>query len=155
MLTVPPPPYPRALPNLSINSITALRDTEWERREESYHQAALDEVNSQIRRHNGLAPFAARRGYLMRKYELDRCYEESAEEIMRNVQENLANEASGRTIAWMDESESAVGASGLSSSSSSSSTSRWRLWDAVKRLAMKLMPAPAQLVDPNQSRHST
>lgn len=55
-----------------------MRDPEWEARELSYHTSALDEVNAQIRRMNGMAPFAARRGYLSLKWERERCYERCA-----------------------------------------------------------------------------
>ncbi|KAG9015977.1 hypothetical protein FRB90_003961 [Tulasnella sp. 427] len=138
LLSLPPPPYLRKLPpHMTAESIAAMRDPEWEKRELSYHSAALEEVNAQIRRHNGIAPFAARRGYLMREYELERCYESSAEEILESVKERLEDPVERRFAALGDDlaRPGDVG-------------SRWSLLEALKRLVMRLMPAPASAIPP-------
>ncbi|KAG8956593.1 hypothetical protein FRC04_000071 [Tulasnella sp. 424] len=140
LLSLPPPPYPRKLPpHLTVDSIAAMRDPEWEKRELSYHEVALEEVNAQIRRHNGIAPFAARRGYLMRKYELERCYEESAEEILQEVEDRL-KEPVGDGYATLDNDPTRLGTTTQSPSP---------IWEALKRLVMRLMPAPASMSPPH------
>ncbi|KIO22011.1 hypothetical protein M407DRAFT_28425 [Tulasnella calospora MUT 4182] len=134
LLSLPPPPYPRTLPpHLTVESIVAMRDPAWEKRELSYHEAALDEVDAQIRRHNGIAPFAARRGYLMRQFELEKCYEESAEEILENVKEKLKEPAEGAYGA-LEDTPTQLTARGQS-----------KLWEILRRLVMRLMPAPAPM----------
>ncbi|KAG8916447.1 hypothetical protein FRC00_000125, partial [Tulasnella sp. 408] len=140
LLSLPPPPYPRTLPpHLTVESIAAMRDPAWEKRELSYHEAALDEVNAQIRRHNGIAPFAARRGYLMREFELERCYEESAEEILENVKERLKEPGDGAYGA-LEDTPTQLGVQGRS-----------KLWEILRRLVMRLMPAPASMPPSNLS----
>jgi hypothetical protein len=75
----------RAPRELSLADARALRDKEWEARERAYHESALAEVNALVRKHNALAPYAVRRGYYVRDVELDRAYEESAEEIIEEL----------------------------------------------------------------------
>src|ERR1700761_5152419 len=50
----------------STADVRALRDGEWETRERAYHDSALAEVNSLVRKYNGLAPYAVRRAYYVR-----------------------------------------------------------------------------------------
>lgn len=47
----------------------------------AYHDAALEEVNSLVRKYNGLAPYTVRRPYYVRSVELDKSYEECAESV--------------------------------------------------------------------------
>jgi hypothetical protein len=70
---------------LSLADVRALRDGEWERRERAYHESALAEVNALVRKYNALAPYAVRRAYYVRDVELGRAYEESGEEILREL----------------------------------------------------------------------
>ena len=64
-----------------------LRDREWEERERSYHDIAIAELNSLVRKHNALAPYAVRRPYYTRDTELAKAYENCAEEIVRGVEQ--------------------------------------------------------------------
>jgi len=73
----PSPPPDR----LTVDYIMNMRDPEWEERERSYHETALGEVNSLVRKYNAMAPYIARRSLYMRRVELERLYKESAEEI--------------------------------------------------------------------------
>ena len=75
------------LPKLTLADVTSMRDPEWENKERSYHETALEEVNSLVRKYNGLAPYAVRRAYYMRAAELDRVYKEAAEDILRGLEE--------------------------------------------------------------------
>ncbi|KAG8865396.1 hypothetical protein FRB96_000286 [Tulasnella sp. 330] len=123
--------------NVTIERIASMRDPEWEQRESSYFNAALEEVNSQIRRMNGLAPFAARRGYLLLKYELERSYEASAPEIIRAIEERLRDDGA-YSGGWNNvPREDLAGTVGTGDSSMG-------IWAAVKRLALKLVPGPAR-----------
>ena len=86
----------RRLPGeLSLADLRALRDKEWEARERAYHESALEEVNALVRKYNGLAPYAVRRAYYVRDVELDRAYEESAEDIIQELEGRLGGSGAG------------------------------------------------------------
>ncbi|THV03359.1 hypothetical protein K435DRAFT_962521 [Dendrothele bispora CBS 962.96] len=80
---------PNVLSRLTIADIQARRDKEWEKKEETYHDTAVEEVNALVRKYNGLAPYAVRRAYYMRKVEVERVYEECAEEVLEGIKERL------------------------------------------------------------------
>lgn len=115
-----------------------MRDPKWEQRESSYFHAALEEVNSQIRRMNGMAPFAARRGYLLLKYELERAYEASAPEIVRALEERLRDDGANAGGWRYGAGEDLDGTMGAAVGSSLG------IWAAVKRLALKLVRGPVR-----------
>jgi hypothetical protein len=73
------------LRGLSLADAQALRDREWEAREKAYHESALAEVNTLVRKYNTLAPYAVRKAYYVRDVELDRAYEEGAEDIVQEL----------------------------------------------------------------------
>lgn len=73
------------LRGLSLVDVQELRDREWEGREKAYHESALAEVNTLVRKYNALAPYAVRRAYYVRDVELDRAYEEGAEDIIQEL----------------------------------------------------------------------
>ena len=81
--TTATPPLP--LERLTVDYIVNLRDPEWEERERSYHETAIDEVNSLVRKHNAMAPYIARRALYVRNVELERMYKESAKEIHQKL----------------------------------------------------------------------
>jgi len=85
----------RLLRELSLAEARALRDGEWEAREGVYHESALEEVNTLVRKYNALAPYALRRAYYVRDVELARAYEESGEDILRELGRRLRAPASG------------------------------------------------------------
>jgi hypothetical protein len=60
------------LRELSLADAQASRDKEWEVSERAYHESALAEVNTLVRKYNALAPYAVRRAYYVRDVELDR-----------------------------------------------------------------------------------
>ena len=71
------------LPRLTMSDVLAYRDEEWENRERAYHDTALEELNSLVRKYNGLAPYAVRRPYYMLNVELEKAYNDCAEDILR------------------------------------------------------------------------
>ena len=73
------------LRELSLANAQALRDREWEAREKTFHESALAEVNTLVRKYNALAPYAVRKAYYVRDVELSRAYEEGAEDIIREL----------------------------------------------------------------------
>lgn len=85
--TSPPP-----LDHLTVDYITALRDPEWEEQERSYHETALSEVNSLVRKYNAMAPYIARRALYTRHVELERLYKGGA----REIHEQLVAKLSGK-----------------------------------------------------------
>ena len=77
------------LQKLTLDDARALRDTEWEKRERSYHDAAISEVNETVRRYNGVAPYAVRRTYYTREKELQKAYLDGGQAILEGVRERL------------------------------------------------------------------
>lgn len=75
------------LQTLTLTDIKSLRDSEWEQRERSYHETALNELNSLVRKYNGLAPYTVRRPYHIRSVELEKVYEDCGEDIRRGLAE--------------------------------------------------------------------
>jgi DnaJ family protein C protein 28 len=73
------------LRELSLADARALRDREWEAREKAYHESALAEVNALVRKYNALAPYAVRKVYYVRDIELNRAYEEGAEDVIQEL----------------------------------------------------------------------
>jgi len=72
---------PLSLDRITVDYITNLRDPEWEEQERSYHETALSEVNSLVRKYNAMAPYIARRALYTRHVELERMYSESVKEV--------------------------------------------------------------------------
>ncbi|KAI0072995.1 hypothetical protein K474DRAFT_1604113 [Panus rudis PR-1116 ss-1] len=89
MLTATHPPS--LLPTLTLSQITSLRDAEWEARERSYYDTAVEELNSLVRKYNGLAPYAVRRPYYSRAVEVERVYRDSAADILEALKERARN----------------------------------------------------------------
>ncbi|TCD61363.1 hypothetical protein EIP91_008553 [Steccherinum ochraceum] len=87
MLTISQPTG--LLPKLTVAEAGALQDAEWEARERAYHDSAIDELNSLVRKYNGLAPYAVRRPYYLRSAELEKAYRDSAEDILRGIAERV------------------------------------------------------------------
>ena len=96
---VPPPSIDR----LTLEYISSLRDPEWEERERSYHEAALSEVNSLVRKYNAMAPYIARRALYTHEVELERLYKESAKEIHEKLIAKLSGK--GNELAFSSGSE--------------------------------------------------
>ena len=83
------------LPSLTLGGVTSLRDRDWEERERSYHDAAVAELNSLVRKYNGLAPYSVRRPYYSREAELAKVYQDCGEDIVRGISER-SREMHGR-----------------------------------------------------------
>ena len=75
--------------NLSISDVENLRDKEWEKSQSGYHTAAVEDINSLVRRYNGVAPYPVRRVYISWETELLRVYSESAHDIVKGIKERL------------------------------------------------------------------
>ena len=78
---------PDLLRTFTLEDIKVLRDPRWEQREQSYHEVALKEVNSLVRKYNGVAPYAVRRPFYVRDVEMERVYESCVEDIWRELAE--------------------------------------------------------------------
>lgn len=79
-------PAPSLL-SVSSSTATSLRDREWEERERSYHDTAIAELNSLVRKYNAMAPYAIRRPYYTQDTELAMAYRDCGEDILRGIQE--------------------------------------------------------------------
>jgi len=93
MLTLSRPPS--ELLSFTLDDCRLLRDSEWEARERSYHDIAIGEVNTVVRRYNGVAPYAVRRPIYDRAAELKKVYEDGAEEILKAVRKRVAEGSVG------------------------------------------------------------
>ncbi len=87
MLTISQPPA--LLPRLTTAEVSVLRDSEWETRERAYHDTAIDEINSLVRKYNGMAPYSVRRPYYMRVAELEKAYRDSGEDILHGLAKRM------------------------------------------------------------------
>ena len=128
---------PTALATLAPSDISSLRDSEWEARECAYHDAAIEEVNSLVRRYNGVAPYPVRRPYHDRKGELDRVYKESVDGILKGLEERARDIASGKIMmggGYGEEDGGRSAAKGIAwqVTSSAGSQSRWGVWKMVR-----------------------
>ena len=92
--TATPPLSPE---RLTVDYIANLRDPEWEGRERSYHESALSEVNSLVRKYNAMAPYIARRALYTRDAELERLHKESAKEMHERIVSKLSGNEDGPT----------------------------------------------------------
>ncbi len=123
------------LPKLTLEDVMSLRDPEWETRERAYHDIALEEVNSLVRKHNGLAPYAVRRPHYTLSVELEKVYRESGEDILKGIAERVNPRAGslGREqgLNWDEEETSAVGGS--------TSLAPLRIRDVVRQWIGKLV----------------
>lgn len=66
----------------SLGWIEKYRDRAWEEKELGYHNAAVGELNSLVRKYNGMAPYPVRRPPYSVDVERERVYKECAEKIM-------------------------------------------------------------------------
>jgi len=130
----PPPPYPRTMAHITHESVSTMRDVEWEKKEEGYHNEALKEVNGLIRKHNGVSPYSVRRPYLQREPELERCYRTSVDDILKAVEASL--EESSRP----NNSNLRVRPEDHESGTGETVVWKFSMLDALRRLMARLMP---------------
>jgi DnaJ family protein C protein 28 len=67
-----------------------LRDLEWEKQEQKYHELAVADINNTIRGYNLQAPSSARRGYVELSKELELCYRTVAKDLPEAVRQHMA-----------------------------------------------------------------
>ncbi|KAF8914441.1 hypothetical protein CPB84DRAFT_1669273 [Gymnopilus junonius] len=79
------------LRKFTLQDIKAHRDPSWVEKEKSYHETAVAELNSLVRKYNGMAPYAVRRAYYSREAEINRLYDECAADILRQISEREEN----------------------------------------------------------------
>ncbi|KAG5644082.1 hypothetical protein DXG03_009172 [Asterophora parasitica] len=78
---------PALLHTFTLGDMRAFRDLEWEQRERSYHEVALEQLNALVRKYNGLAPYAVRRPYYTLSVEMEKLFDGCADEILRQLSE--------------------------------------------------------------------
>ena len=125
------------LPRLTLADVAVLRDAEWEEKERAYHETALEEINSLVRKYNGLAPYAVRRAYYVRGAELERVYQEAGEDILRGLEERAQRASGGgarRRRSSYEEDEGGGGSGGGDGSSSGPARLRDMLWEMVNAI---------------------
>ena len=75
------------LSRFTLESIRAHRDPDWVNKEKSYHEMAVAELNSLVRKYNAMAPYAVRRPYYLREVEIGRLYDACAPDILQIIVE--------------------------------------------------------------------
>ncbi|KAJ2915602.1 hypothetical protein MD484_g4799, partial [Candolleomyces efflorescens] len=93
----------------SLNWVEKYRDRTWEEKEVGYHNAAVGELNSLVRKYNGMAPYPVRRPPYSVDAERERVYKESAEKILEVLRQRGKE---GRLGASASASTSSGGANG-------------------------------------------
>ncbi|KAG6853135.1 hypothetical protein C0991_006615 [Blastosporella zonata] len=127
---------PALLHTVTLGDIKAFRDSDWERREHSYHQVALGELNALVRKYNGMAPYAVRRPYYVYSVEMGRLFEESAETILSELNARMQlNEPRDTTKASADGSAT----SGIGAQGSDGRLQIWYLRDLFKAWLQALL----------------
>lgn len=116
MLTLSQPPG--LLINLTLAKVSAFRDPEWAARERAYHDTALEELNSLVRKYNGIAPYSVRRGYYALDVELEKAYKESAEDILNGIIERVKAGAAGTSNKGVDRDDEREHSGGVSGNAS-------------------------------------
>jgi len=76
---------PSILSKFTLETIKAHRDHDWVNKEKNYHETAVAELNSFVRKYNAMAPYAVRRPYYIREVEIERMYDEAAPDIMQMI----------------------------------------------------------------------
>lgn len=89
LLTISTPPA--LLHTISLQDLKSLRDREWVQKEQKYHEAAIEEVNSLVRKYNGLAPYSVRRPYYVLSVEMERLYDACAQTIFQELADRARN----------------------------------------------------------------
>jgi hypothetical protein len=137
LLTMSNPP--ELLHKVTPGQVKALRDPDWVKKELSYHETAVAELNSVVRKYNGLAPYHFRRSYYSREVEIDRMYETSVEDIMRELRERLRDSSSVGHVGTFGDAGNTSGSWAHTGSAPSTDTvedippAKWRLRDLIRK----------------------
>jgi DnaJ homolog subfamily C member 28 len=94
---------PVYLSSLTEEKLSQMRDSEWEHKERAYHEHAVAEINSQVRRYNGLAPYSVRRGLHTVEGELARCYAKSGRLILDALKTDPKSAVHGNSKTYTSE----------------------------------------------------
>jgi DnaJ family protein C protein 28 len=93
-MTTPLEQLPALQRRLTREAAAALRDADWASMEAGYHARAVGEVNALVRKYNGLAPAAVRRGYYSVDAERARAYDAAADDVLEGLRARV-DEARG------------------------------------------------------------
>jgi len=136
MLTTQHPPA--FLAGLTLVDARSLRDKDWEARERSYHDTVVGEMNSLVRRYNGVAPYPVRRPYHDREAELALTYEEAAEDVLEAVRARVSNASfrKGSVHGYSGDEDAGTGGTGEGHDDFSvgkrDEKNRARFWDVIR-----------------------
>lgn len=97
---------------LTLHDVKTHRDPEWETNERAYHDVAIDDINSKVRKYNIHAPPSVRRAYYSRSVEVEKLYEDCAENVLKGLRERVeaSNPAGGnmRKVPTEDEKKELI-----------------------------------------------
>lgn len=94
-----------SLSSVSASDLSKLCDHEWEQKERGFHEAAIEDINSLVRKYNGIAPYAVRRPYHNVKGELELCYEKSGEALLEQLKQREQHAAAAREGKFINEDD--------------------------------------------------
>jgi DnaJ family protein C protein 28 len=130
---------PPSLSTLSASDLSKLYDREWEQRERGFHEATIEDINSLVRKYNGIAPYAVRRPYHSVKGELDLCYEKSEEALLDQLKQRELHAAPTGESEFIDEDDEDRHSIGGTSPNSNGDTT---FWARFTRLLMRWFSPP-------------
>ena len=134
-----------SLSKLSASDLSRLYDREWEQKERGFHEAAIEDINTLVRKYNGMAPYAVRRPYHSVKGELELCYEKSGEALLDQLkqrEQHAAATGEGKFIDEEDEGRQSLGGA------SPNSNGPPAFWERFTRALMRWfsLPSPSRAV---------
>ena len=127
-----------SLPTLSASDLSKLCDREWEQKERGFHEAAIEDINSLVRKYNGIAPYAVRRPYHNVKGELELCYEKSGEALLDQLKQREQHAAATGESEFIDEDDDQHSPGGTSADLNGPTT----FWGRFTRILMRWFSPP-------------
>jgi DnaJ family protein C protein 28 len=130
---------PTLLSAVSASDLSKLYDHEWEKKERGFHEAAIEDINSLVRKYNGIAPYAVRRPYHNVKGELELCYEKSGEALLDQLKQREQHAAAAREGKFIDEDDEDQHSLGGTAPDINGPTT---FWERFTRVLMRWLSSP-------------
>jgi len=136
-----------SLSTLSASDLSKLCDREWEQKERGFHEAAVEDINSLVRKYNGIAPYSVRRPYHNVKGELELCYEKSGEALLDQLKQREQHAAATGESEFIDEDDDRHSLGGTSADLTGPTT----FWGRFTRVLMRWFrpPPPSRAMRPH------
>ncbi|TDL29944.1 hypothetical protein BD410DRAFT_780450 [Rickenella mellea] len=126
------------LARITPAQIASVRDPMWEAHEAGYHNTALAEINSLVRRYNGVAPYPVRRTIYEREPELEKVYSECVDDVLREIDARIKEGGVVRSVSGFTDGEDDRGGGGAGGSARYDSRPG-SFWAMVRKWFAKLV----------------